>query len=104
MAAIQPSPEIHDVVVIGSGAGGGTVAHVLTALGVQVTLLEAGPMLDPYRDFKEHQWPYDVGHRGANVGGSRYTDPRSRSYFSTVSGGWELEGEPYTVGDGSEFQ
>ena len=104
MAAIQRTPEIHDVVVIGSGAGGGTVAHVLTALGVQVTLLEAGPMLDPYRDFKEHQWPYDVDHRGANVGGSRYTDPRSRSYFSTVSGGWELEGEPYTVGDGSEFQ
>jgi len=104
MAAIQPAQEIHDVVVIGSGAGGGTVAHVLTALGVQVTLLEAGPMLDPYRDFKEHQWPYDVDHRGANVGGTRYTDPRSRSYFSTLSGGWELEGEPYTVGDGSEFQ
>ena len=47
----------------GSGAGGGTVAHVLTALGVRVTLLEAGPMLDPFREFKEHQWPYDVDHR-----------------------------------------
>ena len=40
MAAIQPTPETHDVVVIGSGAGGGTVAHVPTALGLRVTLLE----------------------------------------------------------------
>ena len=92
MAAIPQTPEIHEVVVIGSGAGGGTVAHFLTGLGLRVTLLEAGPMLDPYREFKEHQWPYDVDHRGANEGGSRYFDPNARSYFSTLSGGWELDG------------
>ena len=93
------------MVVIGSGAGGGTVAHVLTALGVRVTLLEAGPMLDPYRDFKEHQWPYAVDHRGAEEGGKQYFGRgKQGGYFITTSGGWELEGEPYTVGDGSEFQ
>ena len=105
MAAIQPTPETHDVVVIGSGAGGGTVAHVLTALGVQVTLLEAGPMLDPSRDFKEHQWPYDVDHRGAEAGAKRYFGQgQFGGYFSAVSGGWALDGEPYTVADGSQFQ
>ena len=25
-------------------------------------------------------------------------------YFTTTSGGWQLEGEPYTVAEGSEFQ
>jgi choline dehydrogenase-like flavoprotein len=53
---------VADVVVIGSGAGGGTVTKVLTDLGVNVTLLEAGPMLNPATDFKEHVWPYQVAH------------------------------------------
>lgn len=104
-AAVQPTPEIHDAVVIGSGAGGGTVAHVLTGLGVRVTLLEAGPMLDPMTEFKEHQWPHDYDHRGAEEGGRRYFGRgKAFGFFSTTSGGWELEGEPYTTGDDSEFQ
>ncbi|MBM63070.1 MAG: GMC family oxidoreductase [Acidobacteria bacterium] len=105
MNTVQPNQEMRDVVVIGSGAGGGTVAHVLTGLGVRVTLLEAGPMLDPFRDFKEHQWPYDVEHRGAEEGGRRYFGRgKPFGYFSTTSGGWQLDGEPYTVAEGSEFQ
>ena len=46
----------HDVVVIGSGAGGGTVTKVLADLGISVLLIEAGPMIGP-DDFKEHMWP-----------------------------------------------
>jgi choline dehydrogenase-like flavoprotein len=42
------------VVVIGSGAGGGTVAKVLADLGVSVLLLEAGPVFNPAKDIKEH--------------------------------------------------
>ena len=105
MAAVQASPEEHEVVVIGSGAGGGTVAHVLTGLGLRVTLLEAGPMLDPYQEFKEHQWPYDIEHRGAEAGGKRYFGRgKPFGYFATTSGGWQLDGEPYTVDEGSEFE
>ena len=51
MATLQAQSEPRDVVVIGSGAGGATVAHVLTDLGIRVTVLEAGPMLDPYQEF-----------------------------------------------------
>jgi choline dehydrogenase-like flavoprotein len=103
MPSVQPRTDVHDVVVIGSGAGGATVAHVLTDLGIRVTLLEAGPMLDPLEEFKEHRWPYDYDHRGAEQGGRRYFGGgKPFGFFTTTSGGWELDGEPYTVGDGTE--
>ena len=35
----------HDIIIIGSGAGGGTLAHALTASGVRVLLLERGGYL-----------------------------------------------------------
>ena len=40
-----------DVVVIGAGGGGPVVAYELASKGVSVTMLEAGPWLDPDRDF-----------------------------------------------------
>ncbi len=52
---LQQSPRKFDVVVIGSGAGGGTTVRALTEKGVECALLEAGPMLDPFTEFKEHQ-------------------------------------------------
>ena len=103
MPSVQPRTQVHDVLVIGSGAGGATVAHVLTGLGIHVTLLEAGPMLDPLAEFKEHRWPYDYDHRGAEEGGRRYFgDGKPFGFFTTTSGGWELDGEPYTVADDTE--
>ena len=103
MPSVQSRSDVRDVVVIGSGAGGATVAHVLTGLGIRVTLLEAGPMLDPYAEFKEHHWPYDYDHRGAGEGGRRYFGGgKPFGFFRTTSGGWELDGEPYTVADDTE--
>ncbi len=105
MPQIQRSRPVHDVVVIGSGAGGGTVTKVLTDLGVSVALLEAGPMLNPAVDFKEHMWPYQVPHRGSGLGGAAYFGRgRPFGFFSAHAGGWQLEGEPYTTGEGSQFQ
>jgi choline dehydrogenase-like flavoprotein len=95
---------VADVVVIGSGAGGGTVTKVLADLGVNVTLLEAGPMLNPAKDFKEHMWPYQVPHRGSGDGGASYFGRgRPFGWFSAHAGGWQIEGEPYTTGEGSRF-
>src|SRR5437588_422962 len=65
MPQIIRSPQTFDVVVVGSGAGGGTAVKVLTDLGLTIALLEAGPMLNPAKDFKEHVLPYQVDHRGA---------------------------------------
>jgi choline dehydrogenase-like flavoprotein len=106
MAQVQRSSEVHDVVVIGSGAGGGTVVKVLTDLGVHVTLLEAGPMLDPMKDFKEHVWPYEVSHRGAGPHAEMYfgKSPYPFSYFAAPNGYWNIDGEPYTVALDSKFR
>jgi choline dehydrogenase-like flavoprotein len=102
MAQVSSNTTIHDVVVIGSGAGGGTVTNVLANLGVSVLLIEAGPMLS-MSDLKEHMWPYNVPHRGAGARGQAYTGGPTGFTYSATFGGSQLEGEPYTVAPGSDF-
>ena len=96
MSQVIRSPKVFDVCIIGSGAGGGTAAKVLTEGGLNVVMLEAGPPLNPAKDFKEHVWPYQLAHRGVGVGG------RSDE-FMAPNGFWEIEGEPYTTAPGSDF-
>src|SRR5436305_12134276 len=106
MFQVKRTPQVFDVVVIGSGAGGGTTVKVLTDLGIQVALLEAGPMLNPAKDFKEHVLPHQVDHRGAFEHAELYfgRQPKAFGYFSAPNGNWTLPGEPYTVAQGSEWR
>ncbi len=55
----------YDALVVGSGAAGGMAAHVLTAHGLKVLLLEAGKKLDIEAELKSMEWPYDHPRRGA---------------------------------------
>ena len=103
MPQVQRSPQVHDVVVIGSGAGGGTAVKVLTDQGINVTLLEAGPMLNPQKDFKEHVWPYEVDNRGAGAAAELYFGRQQWNYFAAPNGYWQVPGEPYTVAKGSQW-
>src|ERR1035437_2014604 len=103
MFQITRSAPVYDVVIIGSGAGGGTVTKVLADLGISGALLEAGPMLHPEKDFKMLMWPYQVPHRGSGDGGASYFGRgRTFGFFSAHAGGWQLEGELYTVAEGSK--
>jgi choline dehydrogenase-like flavoprotein len=102
MAQVTSTSTVHDVVIIGSGAGGGTATKVLADLGISVLLLEAGPMLN-MSDLKEHMWPYNVPHRGAGARGQAYTGGPTGFTYSATYGGSQLEGEPYTVAAGSDF-
>lgn len=42
MAQVKKSPEVHDVIIVGSGAAGGMAAWNLTRKGVKVLMLDAG--------------------------------------------------------------
>ena len=72
MAQVISDSTVHDVVIIGSGAGGGTVTKVLADLGVRVLLMEAGPMIS-MGDLKTMQPPHNVWHRGAGEKATLYT-------------------------------
>src|SRR5688572_32959197 len=91
------SRTIHDVVIVGSGAGGGMAAKVLTEAGANVLMLEAGVMFDTRRDSKMMAWPYQSPRRGAAV------PERQFGEFDAGWGGWTLEGEPYTTAPGERF-
>src|SRR5262249_50902780 len=69
--------------------------------GLSVVMLEAGPPINPEKDFKEHVWPYQLPHRGVGVGGKA---AENFTEFLAPNGSWEIEGEPYTVAAGSRFR
>jgi choline dehydrogenase-like flavoprotein len=61
----------HDVVIVGSGAGGGTLAWALSRHGIRVLVLEAGPEYDPKKDYRlarddweQSGFPFKPGSKG----------------------------------------
>lgn len=93
----SPKRLMYDVAIVGSGAGGGMAAHVLTKAGANVVMLEAGGMWDNSKDSAMLKWPYQTPRRGAS------TKERPFGEFDACIGGWELDGEPYTKAEGTKF-
>src|SRR3954471_8143059 len=81
----------YDVVIVGSGAGGGQAAYTLTLAGLKCVMLEAGRFYDPV-----HETPmFNAPHQAPLMGNSTPDKPFG-FYDATVTGGWEVPGEPYT--------
>ena len=92
----------HDVVVIGSGAGGGTVTKVLADLGISVLLLEAGPMMNP-ADLEGAHVAVRRAASGRRSARGRDTSADRRSRTARHTADAQIDGEPYTVAPGSDF-
>jgi choline dehydrogenase-like flavoprotein len=94
---LQPRRKVFDVAIIGSGAGGGMAAYVLTRAGADVVLLEAGAPWSAATDGAMLKWSYESPRRGAP------TPTHPFGEFDGCIGGWHINGEPYTVAPGNEF-
>jgi len=94
---IKKSATPYDAIIVGSGAGGGMAGYVLAHAGLKVLMLEAGPYFDPKQSSSQLRWPYESLRRGAS------TQSRNFGDFDGAFGGWELDGEPYTTKDKTEF-
>ena len=94
---IKKNAKKYDAVIVGSGAGGGMAAYILANAGLEVCIIEAGPMYDPQKNITQLLNPWDSPRRGAS------TKLRPFGDFDASYGGWDLEGEPYTKESGTQF-
>lgn len=94
------SKEVYDVIVVGTGAGGGMAIKTLCEAGLKVLALNSGRRLDP-AEFRNHRMAYDMPYRG-------FGDPKRRGQFYHIEneytdGLWE-HGIGYTTAPGTSWE
>ena len=91
MIRTQGLQKEYDVIVVGSGAAGGQTAYTLTMDGAKVLMLEAGRNYVPETETPMFHTPDQAPLRGTST-----PDKEFGFYDSTIDGGWEMPGEPYS--------
>ena len=96
---IKENLKEYDVIIVGSGAGGGMATKVLSEAGLSVAIVEAGPYYDPANpdQMTQMKWPYESPRRGAGT-------TRPFGDYDQAYGGWEIEGEPYSQVGNTQFR
>lgn len=98
---VRTQQPVYDVVIIGSGAAGGTAAWALVKAGLRVAMLETGPLRRHMEDFPYHDtFPYDDPYRGFGK------EPLSRSdeFKAKYSMANSTKDEPYTSATAPAYQ
>jgi choline dehydrogenase-like flavoprotein len=99
----MPKQQTYDVIVIGSGAGGGMAMKTLCEAGLKVCVLNAGRRLNPQTDFRNHRMPWQLKYRG--FGDPKYRDI-SYGYmdneYTHNPGIWEHQ-IPFTTAPGTKW-
>ncbi len=88
---IQTGPEVHEVVVVGSGAAGGMAAWNLTRQGVNVTMLDAGRKFgraEFWTHVKPWEWQQrlDAGQKPPQI----LLDPAEQPYITPLGQNFSL--------------
>ena len=96
---IKKNLKEYDVIIVGSGAGGGMATKILSEAGLSIAVVEAGPYYDPAspEQMTQLKWPYESPRRGGNT--TRFFGDYDQAY-----GGWDIEGEPYTQFGDTDFK
>nr|WP_299384003.1 GMC family oxidoreductase [Allomuricauda sp.] len=96
---IIENSKVYDVIIVGSGAGGGMATKILSEAGLKVAVVEAGPYFDPAdpEQMTQLKWSYESPRRGAS-------NIRPFGDFDSAYGGWDIEGEPYSKEEGTDFK
>jgi len=94
---VKKQTKQYDAVIVGSGAGGGMAAYMLAKSGLKVCLLEAGPNYDPAKNVTQLKNPWESPRRGASTHFRPFGD------FDASYWGWEIDGEPYTKKEGTNW-
>ena len=97
------SGQRYDVIVVGTGAGGGMAMKTLAEAGLRVLALNSGRRVDPATDFTNHQQPWEMRYRGFMDPAVGEIEADGHLTETTVGNGiWEDE-IPYTVAPGSSW-